>query len=212
MARKLVISDIHGHGQQLLCLLVKAKYNPSSDQLVLLGDYIHKGPDSTKTIKIVRQLSENGAIALRGNHEQREIDEYMNKSKGVFSKKDIYFFHQLRLYYEDEEYIYVHAGIRPNIPLNKQKSEDLLSIRTAFTSQSLHINKKVIFGHTPTFRLGSASEIWISSDKIGIDTGAAHGGKLSLVDVTNKIVYSHSLSQASTINVKKFSLEPITHL
>ncbi|MDX8046502.1 metallophosphoesterase family protein [Gracilibacillus sp. S3-1-1] len=207
MARKLVISDIHGHGQQLLSLLDKAKYYPSSDQLILLGDYIHKGPDSKKTVKIVRQLYENGAIALRGNHEQREIDQYMSKSMCAFSKKDIHFFHQLRLYYEDEEYIYVHAGIRPNIPLNRQKPEDILSIRNVFASQRLHTNKKVIFGHTPTFRLGSAHDIWICSDKIGIDTGAAHGGKLSLVDLTNKLVYSHSLSPLSTIDVKNFSLE-----
>ena len=40
--RILAISDIHGNGHLLKELLERAKYSPTEDQLVLLGDYIKK--------------------------------------------------------------------------------------------------------------------------------------------------------------------------
>lgn len=62
------ISDIHGHINKLDKLL---KYwNPDKQKLVLLGDYIDRGPDSLKVLERIHHLKKNyGAVVIRGNHE-----------------------------------------------------------------------------------------------------------------------------------------------
>ena len=46
MQRTLIISDIHGELKLFNKLLKKVKYNADKDQLILLGDYIDRGPHS----------------------------------------------------------------------------------------------------------------------------------------------------------------------
>ena len=68
--RILAISDIHGCYDEFCMLLDKMKYNPAFDQLILLGDYVNRGKDSRKVIQKVISLVKEGAIALRGNHDE----------------------------------------------------------------------------------------------------------------------------------------------
>ena len=63
-----VIGDIHGHFDELVDLL--KSWDEAAEQLVFLGDYIDRGPDSAKVVALVKELVETkGAIALKGNHE-----------------------------------------------------------------------------------------------------------------------------------------------
>lgn len=75
MRRIIMISDIHGCIDLFDQLLTKVHYSPDHDQLMLLGDYVDKGPHSQKVVERVMQLVQNHkAIALRGNHDQRLVD------------------------------------------------------------------------------------------------------------------------------------------
>ena len=66
--RYFVIGDIHGHFDELVELL--KSWDEAAEQLVFLGDYIDRGPDSSKVVALVKELVETkGAIALKGNHE-----------------------------------------------------------------------------------------------------------------------------------------------
>lgn len=76
------------------------------------------------------------------------------------------FMSQLPLFWQDDTYLLVHAGIRPGIPLERQYENDLLRIRRPFLFTPHGLDKCVVFGHTP-FR----DVLW-EQDKIGIDTGA----------------------------------------
>ncbi|MGG0185912.1 metallophosphoesterase family protein [Bacillus rhizoplanae] len=73
MRRMLVISDIHGELEKFEKLLEKVEYNPKNDQLILLGDYVDRGPNAKEVIEKVMQLKEGGAFALKGNHEDMMI-------------------------------------------------------------------------------------------------------------------------------------------
>ncbi|NHN34607.1 metallophosphoesterase family protein [Paenibacillus agricola] len=74
MKRTLVISDIHGCYEPFNQLLELMKYNRTEDQLIVLGDYVDRGPCSKEVIEqIMRMVREDGVIALRGNHDQRFI-------------------------------------------------------------------------------------------------------------------------------------------
>lgn len=75
MKRLLVISDIHGELRKFEQLLEKVSYHPAGDQLILLGDYIDRGPDPKGVVETVMRLREEGAIVLKGNH-----DDMMEKA------------------------------------------------------------------------------------------------------------------------------------
>lgn len=72
--RILAISDIHGCYHELEQLLQLNHYNPKEDQLILLGDYIDRGPEPKRTVAYIMKLAEEGAIALRGNHDQMFLE------------------------------------------------------------------------------------------------------------------------------------------
>jgi len=65
------ISDVHGCLDELEQLLQQAAYNPDRERLVLLGDYVDRGPKSCAVVARVMELvTRYGAVALGGNHEE----------------------------------------------------------------------------------------------------------------------------------------------
>lgn len=71
------------------------------------------------------------------------------------------------------DYVLVHAGIRPGVALEAQKSSDLRWIRAPFLDHSGRFERFVIHGHTVT------EEPDIRANRIGIDTGAYRTGRLT---------------------------------
>jgi len=171
------------------------------DTLLFIGDYIDRGPHSVEVVDYLIDFKKRhpGVIFLKGNHEdmlekyldgtdrftyllnggQRTLDSYLNQSAKSESfpippdHKD--FYRSLKLYYETDNYIFVHAGMRPKVPLDLQENEDLLWIRDKFIYSQYNFGKRVIFGHTPL------TKPLVESNKIGIDTGAVYGNVLTCV-------------------------------
>lgn len=85
-------------------------------------------------------------------------------------------------------FTFVHAGIRPKIPLKQQRDEDLIWIREPFLSQPHGLPMTVVHGHTP---MDAPS---LAEGRIGIDTGAYAGGPLTAV----KILKSGTVTFMST--------------
>jgi serine/threonine protein phosphatase 1 len=83
------------------------------------------------------------------------------------------FLRDLAVYYEAGGYLFVHAGIRPGIPLERQSRHDLIWIREPFLSSRLPFGPVVVHGHTPR------QEPVVRPNRIGIDTGAVMGGVLT---------------------------------
>lgn len=87
------------------------------------------------------------------------------------------------LYLETDKYIFVHAGIRPGVPLEHQKRDDILWIREEFY-MNYKEGKKIFFGHTPTQHLhGKKGKIWLGYNSVGIDTGAGAKHYVTVVEV-----------------------------
>ena len=70
-------------------------------------------------------------------------------------------------------YLFVHAGIRPGVPLDAQGREDLLWIREPFLSFDGDLGCVVVHGHTPI------PAPLVRPNRIDIDTGAYLGGELT---------------------------------
>jgi serine/threonine protein phosphatase 1 len=71
------------------------------------------------------------------------------------------------------DYLFVHAGIRPEVPLDEQRPSDLRWIRGTFLDHSGDHGFTVVHGHT------IADEVEVRANRIGIDTGAYASGRLS---------------------------------
>lgn len=196
-----VIGDIHGCYKALVKLLDKIDPDPERDTLVFLGDYIDRGPDSRKVVSEVIRLSKTfrRLIPLKGNHEEmflhwlagRDQDLYLQvggaetlESYGIISSgghisdripaEHIEFFRELLLLWEDDQAIYVHAGLKPGLHLSLQPAHWCCWARSEFYRSSYDFGKKVIFGHTPFL-----DRPFQNQGKIGIDTGAVFGGRLT---------------------------------
>jgi serine/threonine protein phosphatase 1 len=79
----------------------------------------------------------------------------------------------LALMHRQGGYLFVHAGIRPGIPLEAQSPDDLIRIRGGFLDSEADFGVAVVHGHTPT--RGPV----LRRNRIGIDTGAAYGRELT---------------------------------
>lgn len=233
MERLLAISDIHGEQDKLSRLLQTAGYTPDRDQLVLLGDYIDRGPKSKDVLNTVIGLQKQGALLLKGNHEDLMIqaltqkgEEQWNRwvirnggkqtllSYGLFEAdllpkgtgddfrmpilyapelwRHLEFVQNLDHYAEIGEYLFVHAGVDPDLPLEETPPHSLMWIRGSF-HQGYQGQKKVVFGHTPTRLLHADPDndhiFYGTNNIIGIDGGAVFGGQLNALDLTNGIAY-----------------------
>ncbi|NJL07024.1 MAG: serine/threonine protein phosphatase [Methylacidiphilales bacterium] len=83
------------------------------------------------------------------------------------------FFEQTWLFYEDGGFFFVHAGVRPGVPLHEQAAEDLLYIRGPFMTSEADFGKRIVHGHTPV------PAVDIRANRINVDTGAYATGRLS---------------------------------
>ncbi|MFM9862513.1 MAG: metallophosphoesterase family protein [Micropepsaceae bacterium] len=93
----------------------------------------------------------------------------------VLPKTHEAFFKNLRLYHVIGDYIFVHAGMKPRVPLEEQRESDLLWIREEFLESPVNFGRTVVHGHTPA----DAPEV--RNNRIGIDTGAYMTGNLTAV-------------------------------
>ena len=75
------------------------------------------------------------------------------------------------------DFFFVHAGVRPGIPLADQQESDLLWIRDEFLKSEENFGKFVVHGHTPV------REPEMRSNRINIDTGAYATGNLTLLTI-----------------------------
>lgn len=75
------------------------------------------------------------------------------------------------------DYLFVHAGIRPGVPLEAQRRQDLRWIREPFLTDESDLGRIVVHGHT------IVDSIRESGSRIGIDTGAYRSGILTALGV-----------------------------
>ena len=215
------MGDVHGQMEKMRAVLKRAGYRAGIDRLVLLGDYVDRGPCSREVLDFVIRLTSDGAVALKGNHEEMMLSAMQGLAEGRYDPahvkqwfanggeatlrsyrddrecllKHLEFIKTLPVLHETGEYVFVHAGLRPGIPIEKQKKEDLIWIREEYI-EGYDGQWTVVTGHTPTHYLAkqgvgsleesTAGDEWapvIRPRQIFMDTGAAWGGKLSVMEL-----------------------------
>ena len=92
---------------------------------------------------------------------------------GHFAPHHLRFLRRLHLHHQEGGYLFVHAGIRPGIPLEDQSREDLLRIRHDFLGSERDHGIVVVHGHTAGF------QPVVRDNRICLDTAAWSGGPLT---------------------------------
>ncbi len=83
------------------------------------------------------------------------------------------FFNALPYAHSVGDYLFVHAGVRPGIALDRQSPEDMMWIREEFLLNPDRLEKVIVHGHTP------AEGPVLRPNRIGVDTGAYATGCLT---------------------------------
>lgn len=173
--------------------------------LIHLGDYVDRGPDSAGVIELLTgsvAAPVTRRIDLKGNHEAMMLAALSGDGRaaelwvqnGGETTLESYrvpagaspeawmasvrlghrqWMRTRELTHREGGYLFVHAGIRPGRKLYEQSEADLLWIREPFLASEERHPLIVVHGHTPS----AAPEV--RSNRIGIDTGAVLGGRLT---------------------------------
>ncbi|MDF2797527.1 MAG: serine/threonine protein phosphatase [Devosia sp.] len=212
------IGDVHGHLDLLKALegqlFAHAAGDPGEKWVVMLGDYIDRGPQSAAVLDHLLAPLPAGwrRICLCGNHEDAMAGAMRDRkafarwitfggmetlmSYGIASsevhaacddaraharliqsfipQEHGAFLDALPSILETPNYIFVHAGLRPGVPVKDQVDDDLLWFREN-GGTPYDFGATVVHGHTPV------TEPFFSQRRINIDTGAYATGRLTAV-------------------------------
>ena len=203
--RRYAIGDIHGCAKALRSVIDAIDPQPT-DELVFMGDYVDRGPDSRDTIdQIIALQARTQVVALRGNHEMMLLGIALNQlddsvwlanggnttvasyggSLNKIPSNHLSFLRGLLPYYETHDTIFVHASYDPEIEMFKQS--EMMTYWTHLTEPlpARHKSgKRVILGHTP--QLGG--QVLDAGHLVCIDTYCFGYGYLTAYEIGGKSV------------------------
>ncbi|UWR02587.1 serine/threonine protein phosphatase [Ruegeria conchae] len=209
------IGDLHGRVDEFDRALSLIERDGGQDaEIVFMGDYVDRGPDSRGVIDRLIAGRDAGRrwVTLLGNHDRMfswfledvpRHDPHMlvgyhwlhERLGGVetLQSYDVFFDQQTRLedlhaiargavpvahrmflqglvaMHQTPEIAFVHAGIRPGIPLSEQRENDLVWIRQSFHNHRGPHPKLIVHGHTPV------DQATHYGNRINLDSGAGYG-------------------------------------
>lgn len=195
------IGDVHGSLAQLESLIAACRRDAGTEpmRLVLLGDYIDRGPESAGVLRALMSLQrdlQDRLIALMGNHEAwalavaagtasagnwllnggaATLESYGVRRAEQLPAAHLRWLRSLRLAYDDGRRLFVHAGIDPAKPLDAQDEADLLWIREPFLEDDRDYGRLIVHGHTPL----PSGLPELRHNRLNLDTGAVFGGALT---------------------------------
>ena len=210
MSRVFVIGDIHGAYRALRQCLERSRFDYATDHLICLGDVSDGWPETRASIDELLRI--NNLTYILGNHDWWTLQwmltgktEEVWYSQGGKATLDSYqeavptehivFLSEAVLYYVHGNKLFVHAGINPNLPVEKQDKHTFLWDRTL---ASLALN---VYPHASEGTVSTFEEIYVGHTPIAyptpikslgvwlMDTGAGWSGVLSMMNVETKEMF-----------------------
>ena len=207
--RTYAIGDVHGR-LDLLRQAIEVISEHVGDRpfrVVLLGDYVDRGPDSRGVVEFLIDLQRRWpVVCLKGNHEElmlqavtdpgnRRLERWLEyggdqtlRSYGLERDDDLAAIPPEHLRWMaslprttgDKHRIYVHAGLMPGTPAHRQKDETCLWIRERFLqARPGDFEAHVVHGHTPVWEgKPDPATPELLEHRTNIDTGAFATGVL----------------------------------
>jgi len=198
------IGDIHGRLDLLRGAIeaISGHAGDASHQVVCLGDYLDRGPDSKGVVETLIALTASAPwLCLLGNHEDMMIQALRGREKGEIDRwldnggdatlqsyghaipaAHVAWIETLPLFHRDAHRLYVHAGVAPDTPLERQDKRTLIWIREGFlAAEASALPCHVVHGHTPYWRMKPEPRCPERlPHRTNLDTGAYFTGVLSV--------------------------------
>lgn len=223
--RIIAIGDIHGCSKALRAL-INVIAPDSDDTVVILGDFIDRGPDSCSVVNFLMAISQRcQLVPLLGDHEEMLLNaldsipamqKWMScggaetlRSYGCATggghctitdwipESHWAFLRSCGTYLETKNYIFMHANFLPELPMEQQPRMALFwRVTHAETSVPHYSGKTVVVGHTPQ-RSGEVLDLGFL---VCIDTNCVRGGWLSALDVSNRVVWQADNDERTRIH------------
>ena len=225
--RVIIYGDIHGCLDEFKSLRKDIK--PSQTDIeISVGDFLNKGPKSTKTL---HYLNKHNILSTMGNNEEKIIKLYKKyKKEGEdflktlkpsdiatlkdIKKDDLKYLKSLPYFIKIANLTVVHAGIKTGVTLGENMSEEdkkQLTLLRFYNKDYESIpysdkeNRFVFWSEIydggegfVVFGHHPFEEVKIEKNAIGIDTGCVYGGKLTA------IVFEYDGKKVDTKNYKLY--------
>jgi len=196
------VGDIHGCRSELDRLLDAIDVHSAGRKykLVFLGDYIDKGPDSHGVIERLIALKNRkhaDVVFLKGNHEDlmaraargdtTALKKWLTmdgssvlRQFGCARATDlpegvVRWAEAMPTLHSDEHRIFVHAGLDPDLPFDRQTDEIRLTMRGGFLERDVNFGKHLVHGHTP--QMDGCPDLRVY--RTNLDTGVVFTGCLT---------------------------------
>lgn len=230
--RTFCVGDIHGGYLGLVQVLEKVNFDYDNDRLIALGDVTDGWSETAECIELLLKIK--NLVYIKGNHDEwterflkitlkqgpsqynslwynqggkATYFSYLNNEDLV--DKHLEFLSNAKLYYLDEDNrLFLHAGLDPDIDLDKQHHTDVGQktgenatfywdrlLWMHMVSKHRHVEdivweryKEIYIGHTPTIRQFEHGNPVNIGNVWNMDTGATYNGKLSIMDINTKEV------------------------
>ncbi|KUJ84131.1 serine/threonine protein phosphatase [Ruegeria marisrubri] len=137
---------------------------PANDHRLLVGyHWLHHGLGGIET------LASYGVSVAEGDR----IYQVHEKARAAVPEEHRDFMESLPTFHQEGDLLFVHAGIRPGIPLDQQTEDDLIWIRQEFLDDPRPHPWLVVHGHTPAPRPEHRG------NRVNLDAGAGYGRPLA---------------------------------
>ena len=155
---------------------------PGSETVYLVGNHEDAMLRFLDDIEVGRSWLQFGGVATLYSYgiaaRPQEFDPERLQSmqlelRDALPEHHLSFLRSLETFHVEGDYLFVHAGIRPGVPIERQERDDLIWIRDEFLRSKVDHGKIVVHGHTVS------AEPEICRNRIGIDTGAFMSGALT---------------------------------
>ena len=206
------VGDVHGRRDllELAFERIAARAGARAYRIVMLGDYVDRGPASAGVIELLLRRGEQAddLVCLKGNHEDmmlralagedgalglwlgnggaETLRSYGARPEGdvrrAIPEAHLRWISDLPLTASDRYRTFVHAGLEPYVPLSEQDEATLLWIRGPFlTAPAGAFEKHVVHGHTPHWDgKPDPATPELLAHRTNLDTGAWATGVLSV--------------------------------
>lgn len=202
--RLILVGDVHGCFDQLMELLDTVHYDNTTDKVLLLGDFLSRGPDSLGVMKWAREANATGVL---GNHELNILSKYQSFRPLMFEDEEMFkldkhvgkYDNELqiarKLTPEDIHYlvrlpvvlnikgvgICSHMGVVESQPLDKQQVSDLLAMDKDWYHSWNQLQKTLPKNERNVIYYGHFARAGLQLKKYskGLDSSCVYGGQLS---------------------------------
>jgi serine/threonine protein phosphatase 1 len=170
--------------RQVLDRLIAGPQRAGGRWIVLRGNHEQTMLDALTgdDERLFRRWLKRGGTTTLQSYGARGTSISVSRARAMVGKDHLAFLASLPMTHIAGDYLFVHAGVAPGLPLASQPAATLMNIRSPFLKRPHRLPYTVVHGHTPT-----EGEPLIGPARIGIDTGACFTGILTSIAIDTKM-------------------------